>query len=275
MTIGDATKQLIDDIVQACESYGRKNIIVLWGPPGTGKSFISLAAAQQFSGHALFVKSIQFHPSYTYEDFVEGFRPNEDGKFEPQPGILQEWNARAIADPDNRYVLLIEELSRANISAVLGELLTYVEYRDRTFTTPITRQDIHVAANLVFLATMNPRDRSALELDDAVIRRMRIIKCPPSEDQLDEMLNQSLTGETAEKRAEIIAKLKTLFSECRTKHLETYEELMPFGHGVFDGINSESDLKALWHQQLEPMLKRPNIPSHPFYETIRENFPWV
>lgn len=275
MPFGHATEQSIESVVRACERHGMRNIVVLWGPPGTGKSYIALAAAQRFTGHELLVQSVQFHQSYSYEDFVEGYRPVAGGGFEPHSGVFQDWNDQALADPENRYVLLIEELSRANLSAVLGELLTYVEYRDRTFTTPIRRRELRVAENLVFVATMNPRDRSALELDDALIRRLRIIKCLPSGDQLDEMLRNSLEEEnSAEDAQAIIDQLKLLFNSCQQQHPDTYEEMMPFGHGIFAGIRNAEDLRELWNSQLHPMLRRPNVPSHPFFETIRENYPW-
>jgi 5-methylcytosine-specific restriction protein B len=93
-------------------------------------------------------------------------------------------------------VLLIEELTRANLAAVLGELLTFIEYRDRPFLTIYSRRPCTVAPNLTILATYNPTDRSALELDAALIRRLRIVDCLPSSDQLGEMLaSSSLSAE--------------------------------------------------------------------------------
>lgn len=276
MSIGNATERKIDEVVNATRLYGSRNIIVLWGPPRTGKSFIALVAAQRYAGHELLVKTVQFHQSYTYDDFMEGFRPTQAGGFVPTDGIFAEWNKQALADPQNRYVLLIEELSRANIAHVLGELLTYIEYRERVFVTPITRSQMSVAPNLAIIATMNPRDRSALELDDAVISRLRILTCPPDSDQLGEILQESLEASMdAATKARIINALQNIFSRCKTDHPETYDEEMPFGHAMFAGIKDENDLTALWHQQILPLLRRPNVPPHPFYETIRVSYPWA
>src|SRR6185436_12302947 len=120
---------------------------------------------------------------------------------------------QAQRDVGNRYCLLVEEFSRANVTAVIGELMTYIEYRDRVFYTPLSERPVRVAPNLTILATMNPRDRSALEIDDALIRRLRIINCPPDTGQLREMLASSLTG-TEQAKGEIILGLIRLFEEC-------------------------------------------------------------
>jgi 5-methylcytosine-specific restriction enzyme B len=162
VTLGPETSRTVDEMVAACQAHGDRDIILLSGVAGTGKTFLGLITAVRFAGHPLLVKQIQFHQSYAYEDFIEGLRPTASGGFAPRPGILMEWNETALQDPDNKYnkyVLLIEEFTRANISAVLGELMTYIEHRDRLFETPLTRRRVRIAKNLTILATMNPQDR--------------------------------------------------------------------------------------------------------------------
>jgi len=275
MAIGPSCTAKVDEIVHACESSGGNSIIVLWGVPATSKTFLAFTAAERYTGNELLVKQIQFHPGYTYEDFIEGFKPKKNGTFRPTAGVFLRWNAQALRDKNNKYVLLIEELSRANVAAVLGELLTYVEYRSRSFETPIRRRRVRVAPNLVIMATMNPLDRSAMELDDAVIRRMSIIDCPPSEEILAEMLEQSLPdkGRTEEGK-EIINGLVSLFVECRKLHPKNFDEMMPFGHAVFNGVTSKVDLTRLWEQRIRRLLTRPNVPPHLFYEDIAALYPW-
>ena len=210
---------------------------------------------------------IQFHQTFSYDDFIEGLHPTESGGFEARAGIFMEWNEQAIRDPDNRYVLLIEEFTRANIAAVLGELMTFIEYRDRVFTTPVTRKRTKIASNLTILATMNPQDRSALEVDDALIRRLRIIECPPSIGQLKEMLANSPQS--------VIDGLVKLFQTCQERHTETFSDLMPFGHGVFAGIKSETDLADLWQTQIRYLLRRnPQVAPHPYAQDIEELYVW-
>ena len=267
MTFGAATQAKIDEIVVASERHGTDSIIVLSGVAGTGKTCLALAAAQKYAKHPFFVKQIQFHQSFSYEDFVEGLRPTAAGGFEPRSGIFLEWNEAALRDPGNQYVLLVEEFTRANITAVLGELMTYIEYRDRLFETPLTRRRIKVASNITIIATMNPQDRTALEVDDALIRRLRIVECPPSTMQLREMLDGV--------KQDIVDRLAALFDECQKKHPDTFNDLMPFGHGMFAGVKTEQDLTRLWHQRIKHLLRRnPQVPAHTYSRDIEGLYPW-
>ncbi len=275
MTYGPATERKIEDVRDALGRYGEDSLVVLSGVAGTGKTLIALAAAQRYAGHPLLVKEIQFHQAYGYEDFIEGLRPTAAGGFELKEGIFLGWNEAAKRDPEHHYVLLIEEFTRANITAVLGELMTYLEHRARAFETPLSRRRISVATNLAVVATMNPRDRSALEVDDALIRRLRIIDCPPDTEQLREMLEGSLDGGgKGPGELEIIQRLVALFNECEKRHPETYREMMPFGHGMFAGVKTERDLHRLWYHRIKHLLRRPLVMPHPFSKTIEEFYPW-
>jgi 5-methylcytosine-specific restriction protein B len=275
VTYGPAIESKIEEARLCLERHGSTNIVLLSGVAGTGKTLIALAAAQRFTGHPLLVKQIQFHQGYSYEDFIEGLRADASGGFRVEPGVFLGWNDVADQDPSNRYVLLIEEFTRANISAVIGELMTYFEYRDRSFDLPISRRRVKVAPNLAIVATMNPRDRTALEVDDALIRRLRLIDCPPDTDQLAEMLAESLPNQGKDSQgAEIISKLVELFRACEREHKDTYREMMPFGHGMFAAVRSEDDLRLLWEQRIRYLLRRPLIMPHPFTQTIEDNYPW-
>jgi 5-methylcytosine-specific restriction protein B len=266
---GPATEQKISEVVDACSRYGSQSIIALAGVPGTGKSYIASIAAQRFTNEPLMVREIQFHQSFTYEEFIEGLRIDEHSGVNAFPGVFLEWNERALDDPDRRYVLLIEELTRANLPAVLGELMTYLEHRDRPFVSVYSRKPVYVAHNLTLLATFNPSDRSAIDLDAALIRRLRIVRFRPSPDQLSEMLSGSSLGE------EVIRRLQNLFRECERRFPQEYEHLMPFGHGIFAGIQAEvPDLHRLWDQRIEHWLRRPLFEPHPFADAVEELYPW-
>lgn len=268
-TYGVATESKIIEVVAACTRHGASSIIALAGVPGTGKSFVASIAAQRFSNEPLLVREIQFHQSFSYEEFIEGMRIDESSGVTVVPGIFLEWNQRALEDPENRYVLLIEELTRANLPSVLGELMTYIEHRERPFLTLYSRKPVRVAANLTLLATYNPTDRSAIELDAALIRRLRIIRCSPDEEQLKEMIGG------AGLHPKVIEKLKQLFGACKSKFPEQYEYLMPFGHGIFAGVAEEQpDLNRLWVERIEHLLRRPLVEPHPFTDFIEENYPW-
>lgn len=268
MTVLLGANDKVEEVLEACESHGDTSVIVLSGVAGTGKSLVALAAAQRLTGHPLLVKEIQFHQGFSYEDFIEGFRPTPEGGFLVRDGIFLQVNAAATRDPRNRYALLIEELSRANVTAVFGELMTYLEHRERAFTTPITRRDIRVAPNLVVLGTMNPRDRSVLELDEAMFRRLRIIECRPDTAVLRRMIEPKLGTKVADS-------LANLFEEMERRHPESYSQLMPFGHGIFAHVGSEEDLRDLWHQRIKHFLYRPLTPKHRYAEDIEELYPWA
>ncbi|MCZ7685223.1 MAG: AAA family ATPase [Sandaracinaceae bacterium] len=230
---------LIDRIVNAAREFGQSKLVVLSGLPGTGKSRAARIAADVLAeGDPTRIKDIQFHESTTYEDFMEGFVPRADGKgFERVPKAFRVMNDRALESPDLVHVLLIEEFTRANVHSVLGELLTFIEHRGRPFSLSLSQDEIVVAPNLIVLATMNPRDKSALTLDYAVVRRMHRIAVPSSPEALRGMLEGSLGDH----------ELNSL-----TTWYKTHFSLLPFGHGVFAGADSEARLRAIWNATVLP-----------------------
>lgn len=266
---GAATEQKIQEVVEACQRSGSRSIIALAGVPGTGKSFIASIAAQRFTGEPLLVREIQFHQAFSYEEFIEGMRIDSSGAVTVLPGVFLEWNDQAREDPDRRFVLLIEELTRANLSAVLGELMTYLEHRDRPFLTVYSRRPVEVAKNLTIIATYNPTDRSAIEIDSALLRRLRVIDFPPSTEQLVEMLKPAALP------AKVLAQLQHVFTACREQFSGDYDHLMPFGHGIFADVTAEApDLNRLWMERIRHIIRRPLIDPHPFADQIEQEYPW-
>lgn len=269
-TYGAATEQAITTVTDTCQRYGSSSIVALAGVPGTGKSFIGQIAAQRLAGDPLRVREMQFHPATTYEEFVEGLRIDALGAITVSPGLFLEWNDYALENPGLTWVLLVDELTRANVSAVLGELMTFVEDRSRPFTTTYSRRPVKVAENLVILTTYNPTDRSALEIDNALLRRLRVLHFPPDVGQLREMLSGRKVPANA------VDALVKLFDETSRKHPKDYEHLMPFGHGIFAEVEDEvPDLHALWQQRLRHFLHRPLVQAHPFADTIENLYPWT
>jgi 5-methylcytosine-specific restriction enzyme B len=266
---GSATENKIGTVVQACTRYGASSIIALSGVPGTGKSYVGRIAAQRLAEDPLRVREIQFHQSTTYEEFVEGLRIDSSGAIDVAPGLFLEWNNYALDDPSLTWVLLIEELTRANISAVLGELMTFLEDRSRPFTALYSKRPVKVASNLILLSTYNPTDRSALEVDSALLRRLRIVQFQPDEGQLEDMLSGRVPQS-------IVARIKLLFETVREKYPTDYEYQMPFGHGIFAEVQQERpDLNQLWEERIRHILCRPLVQPHPFYDTIRALYPWT
>lgn len=165
------------------ELIKRRMNVVFYGPPGTGKTFAALQVAQQWEGKEgpNTVRKITFHPSYGYEDFVQGFRPKKDepGEFSLQPGILLRICDEARRNPGRRYLLLIDEINRGDVARIFGELITYIEFDKRGVAFDLaqdpTTQYI-IPHNVYFLGTMNTADKSVSLLDVALRRRFAFVE---------------------------------------------------------------------------------------------------
>jgi len=187
-----------------------KGQIVLYGPPGTGKTFVALALAEALcEGDVSRTGLVQFHPSTTYEDFFEGIRPHTDDAgtlhYDVRPGPLARFAQLAKDQPDRRFVLVIDELNRANLPKVLGELLFLLEYRDReAMTLYRPEKPFKLPANLWFIATMNTVDRSVALIDAAMRRRFHFVPFYPDRAPVSDVL-AAVCGETEGWVAELVA----------------------------------------------------------------------
>jgi len=193
-----------------------KKQVILYGPPGTGKTYL----AKKFAEHFLCdpakgtwdpnrLQLVQFHPSYSYEDFVEGYRPSVEGSggmtFKLQDGPLKEfaeqathrWNIH-ISYPDQgadepRFVLIIDEINRANLSKVLGELFYLLEYRDSPIRLQYSRGLFTLPPNFYLIGTMNTADRSIATVDAALRRRFHFYPLFPDRPPIEGLLRRWTT----------------------------------------------------------------------------------
>ena len=152
-----------------------KRQVIFQGPPGTGKTYVAKRIAEWCREHGGDFRIVQFHPSYSYEDFVEGFRPTlpEGGQagFKLTKGPLRRIAEKAEANPDGTYILVIDEINRSNVAKVLGELYFLLEYRDEKIGLQYSNEQFSLPKNLWFIGTMNTTDRSIALVDSALRRR--------------------------------------------------------------------------------------------------------
>jgi len=167
-----------------------KKTMILQGAPGVGKTFIArkLAYALMEEKNDTRIDMIQFHQSYSYDDFVRGYRPlpGQPGNFGVKNGIFYDFCQKAIKDPDSKYVFIIDEINRGNLSQIFGELLMLIEHdkRGKEFSVPLVYQKedeprFFVPHNLFLIGLMNLADRSLAMVDYALRRRFAFITLKP------------------------------------------------------------------------------------------------
>ena len=234
----------------------KKNVI-LQGPPGTGKTFVSkrLAYAQIGIKAKDQIGMVQFHQSMTYEDFIQGFRP-DDGSFVIRNGHFYTFCQRALDDPGNDYVFIIDEINRGNLSKIFGELMMLIEYDKRSpdYAIPLTyasEADPHfyVPPNLHLFGMMNTADRSLAMVDYALRRRFAFITLEPqfaSPKFKQHLLQRGAPAKLAEKIIDRLGALNEKIADDTTN-------LGPgfcIGHSYFCPLESDEAPSEAWYQQV-------------------------
>jgi 5-methylcytosine-specific restriction enzyme B len=171
------------DLDQIADLLWERKQIILYGPPGTGKTFLATRLARHLTEDGA-VKLVQFHPSYTYEDFFEGFRPESGGSgtltFELRAGPFRDFAEVATANPSTAYILIVDEINRANLAKVFGELYFLLEYRDESISLQYSPdREFTLPQNLFIIGTMNTADRSIARIDAAMRRRFLFVELDP------------------------------------------------------------------------------------------------
>lgn len=244
-----------------------------------------------------YYKFITFHQSYAYEEFVEGIKPDineEDGEnnntisYRYIDGVFKDLCKTANADPDNKYLLIIDEINRGNISKIFGELITLIEEDKRvipngefnfdktelkgdqlSITLPYTQSKFAVPNNLYIIGTMNTSDRSIASIDIALRRRFTFIEMMP---------DSSLVPENIENFS-----LRNLMETLNKKISLLVDRDHQIGHAYFMKIKTIEELKDVWFNRILPLLneylygdwRKLNLLVEPFIkkEDIPNNFP--
>ena len=176
-----------------------KRQVIFQGPPGTGKTYVARKLARHLAGSgddvAGRVRLVQFHPSYAYEDFVQGFRPKQmdvgQVGFELRKGPLLEIAEKA-RDSDKPHYLIIDEINRGNLATVFGELYFLLEYRGEKMRLQYSDKDFSLPKNLFIIGTMNTADRSIAMVDLALRRRFYFVEFHPGEEPVKSVLSRYL-----------------------------------------------------------------------------------
>ncbi|TCS66643.1 dynein-related subfamily AAA family protein [Primorskyibacter sedentarius] len=189
--IDDAIDELFlerDDVERFLDIWAYKKNMILQGAPGVGKSFVARRLAYALIGFRDDTKlqTVQFHQSYSYEDFVQGYRPNGSQGFERKNGTFYEFRDRAGRDPGGTYVFIIDEINRGNLSKIFGELMLLIEpdkrgpdWKTRLAYASDEDPDFYIPENLFVLGMMNTADRSLSLVDYALRRRFAFVGMEP------------------------------------------------------------------------------------------------
>ncbi len=229
-----------------------KGQVVFQGPPGTGKTYVARRLAECLAGSRDRVRLVQFHPSYAYEDFVQGYRPTVDdqgrGSFKLRNGPLVRMADRARQDPGARHFLVIDEINRGNLAKVLGELYFLLEYRDEEMQLQYSDEPFKLPNNLYIIGTMNTADRSIALVDLALRRRFHFVEFHPDKPPIKGLLRDWLDD-----RAEGMGWVAEAVDLANEK-LANREAAIGPSYFMQDDLTEES-VELIWEHNVLPYIE--------------------
>jgi 5-methylcytosine-specific restriction enzyme B len=232
----------------------RRNQVILYGPPGTGKTYVATQLAEHFT-EANNVRVVQFHPSYTYEDFIAGYRPTEkDGNvvFQLRQGPLMQMAEQARDNPGTAYVLIIDEINRANLAKVFGELYFLLEYRDRAIELLYSEdatESFSLPTNLFIIGTMNTADRSIALVDAAMRRRFAFRELHPDKEPVVGVLPRWLEANNPE----FLAPAGVL--QLLNERLNIRDYAIGPSYFMKEWLIGNKQLEEVWETDILPLLE--------------------
>ena len=233
----------------------RKKNLILQGAPGVGKTFAAKRLAYAIMGEKddSKVMQVQFHQNYSYEDFVMGYKPNEEGGFELKNSVFYRFCKRAAADSEHKYFFIIDEINRGNLSKIFGELLMLIEndYRDKPIQLAYKDEMFAVPSNLYIIGMMNTADRSLAMIDYALRRRFSFFEMKPGfnspafEEEIEKLHDPHLNS-----LVKAIVELN--------KVIENDDSLGPgfcIGHSYLCNLGHDYKLENIVEYDIIPMLR--------------------
>ena len=186
------------------------------------------------------VSFVTFHQSFGYEDFIEGFRPNENGQIELVDGVFKRLCVEARENKEQNYYLVIDEINRGNISKIFGELITLIEEDKRDIyevTLPYSKEKFSVPSNIYIIGTMNSTDKSIALIDVALRRRFTFLKMEPNVELIE------------------YGKAKEIFNALNEKLGDKLDSEHLIGHSYFMNVESDEDLEFVIEYKIKPLLE--------------------
>ena len=254
----------LDDLLHLIRS---KKQVVIEGPPGSGKTYLADLVGRFLTGNELVgdtnerFQLLQFHQSYSYEDFIQGIRPISDPsgqlRYEVRDGIFMRFceAARQSSEP---FVLIIDEINRGNVARIFGELLLLLEYRDKKVTLPYAEAStpaFSIPDNLLIIGTMNTADRSLAQIDYALRRRFYFYPLVPMLNGDAPVLRLWLDKQemTEQERQRVLQ----LFVLLNTQINEKLGEQFQVGHSYFmkSDIGKQAGLEREWRWAIFPLVQ--------------------
>jgi hypothetical protein len=239
---------------------GLKRQLILQGVPGTGKTHVARHLARLLAGgRDECIRLVQFHPAYSYEEFVEGIKVRSvtvDGRsdvtYPVEDGLLCAFAEAASRRPAEPHVLLIDEINRGNLPRIFGELLYLLEYREQAVCLPCSRRSFRLPGNLYLVATMNAADRSVALIDQALRRRFSFLEMPPDTGVLARWLQAHVPAAGTAFAERVLLLFERLNARLRA-------DLGPqgqIGHSYFMVPDlDEARLRIVWQHHVRPLLE--------------------
>ena len=231
-----------------------KRQVIFQGPPGTGKTYVARELAACFAGSKKRVTLVQFHPSYAYEDFVQGFRPilkSRQPGFDLRSGPLLEAAERARKEPASKHFLVIDEINRGNVAKVFGELYFLLEYRNEEMRLQYSDSDERFALpdNLYIIGTMNTADRSIALVDLALRRRFHFVEFHPDKPPVKGLLKRWL-----KKNADEMEWVADVVDSANEKLGDRQVAIGPSYFMKQDSLD-ESTVRLIWEHSVLPYIE--------------------
>ena len=236
-----------------------KQNVILQGAPGVGKTYAARRLAWSIMGEQddSRIAFVQFHQSYSYEDFIMGYRPNGNGGFDLQKGIFYQFCETARNNPGKKHFFIIDEINRGNLSKIFGELLMLIEtdYRKESAALAYSKEQFSVPENLYIIGMMNTADRSLAMIDYALRRRFSFFEMQPAFDS--DGFKAYSKGLNSNLFEALIDKIKQLNNKIKDD--DALGEGFMIGHSYFCNLDAESctadRLRIIVEYEIIPILK--------------------